>query len=178
MKIPDVLLIEPTVHLDTRGLFLESFNKQLFTKRTGIAVDFVQDNFSRSKKGVLRGLHYQRDAHSQGKLVSVSRGAVWDVAVDLRSSSLTFKRWVGLELSGDNFRQLWIPPGFAHGFIVLSESADFAYKSTNYHSPSHECCIAWNDSSLGIQWPLIDTSLTISNNDTKGVCLDDALVFD
>lgn len=152
--IPEVLILEPKVFGDARGFFFESFNQKAFNAATGLDVQFVQDNHSRSAKGVLRGLHYQLPPHAQGKLVRVVRGAVFDVAVDIRKSSPTFGQWVGVELSEENHRQLWIPPGFAHGFLTLSESADFLYKTTDYYAPSHEVCIAWNDTQIGIQWPL------------------------
>ncbi|ATA52429.1 MULTISPECIES: dTDP-4-dehydrorhamnose 3,5-epimerase [Variovorax] len=150
--IADVLLIEPKVFGDARGFFFESFNQKAFDEAVGQRVDFVQDNHSRSTKGVLRGLHYQVQ-QPQGKLVRVVRGAVFDVAVDIRRSSPTFGQWVGSELSEDNHRQLWVPPGLAHGFLVLSESADFLYKTTDYYAPAHERCIAWNDPTLAIEWP-------------------------
>jgi dTDP-4-dehydrorhamnose 3,5-epimerase len=152
-RIPDVLILEPRVHGDARGFFLESFNAQTFHGVTGMDVTFVQDNHSRSSRGVLRGLHYQI-RHPQGKLVRVSHGSVFDVAVDLRRSSTTFGQWVGAELSGENFRQLWIPPGFAHGFLVLSETADFLYKATDYYAPEHERSLLWNDPRVGVDWPL------------------------
>jgi len=150
--IADVLLIEPKVFGDARGFFFESFNQKAFDEAVGQRVDFVQDNHSRSTKGVLRGLHYQVQ-QPQGKLVRVVRGAVFDVAVDIRRSSPTFGQWVGSELSEDNHRQLWVPPGLAHGFLVLTESADFLYKTTDYYAPAHERCIAWNDPTLAIEWP-------------------------
>jgi dTDP-4-dehydrorhamnose 3,5-epimerase len=150
--IPDVMVIEPRVFGDARGFFFESFNQKAFNEVTGTNVNFVQDNHSRSAKGVLRGLHYQLQ-QPQGKLVRVVRGAVFDVAVDIRKSSATFGQWVGVELSEDNHKQLWVPAGFAHGFVVLSETADFLYKTTDYYAPAHERCIAWNDASIGIQWP-------------------------
>ncbi|GAO22210.1 MULTISPECIES: dTDP-4-dehydrorhamnose 3,5-epimerase [Comamonadaceae] len=152
LAIPDVVLIEPKVFGDARGFFFESFNQKAFDEATGTNFQFVQDNHSRSGRGVLRGLHYQVQ-QPQGKLVRVVRGAVWDVAVDIRRNSPTFGRWVGAELSEDNQRQLWVPPGFAHGFVVLSESADFLYKTTDYYAPQHERCIAWNDAQLAIAWP-------------------------
>jgi len=152
--IPDVLLIEPKVFGDARGFFYESFNQQAFDDALGRHVTFVQDNHSRSTKGVLRGLHYQADPHAQGKLVRVVLGAVFDVAVDIRRDSPTFGRWVGAELSEENQRQLWLPPGMAHGFLVLSESADFLYKATDYYAPQAEHSIRWDDPSLGIAWPL------------------------
>jgi dTDP-4-dehydrorhamnose 3,5-epimerase len=150
--IPEVLLIEPRVFGDARGFFFESFNQRAFQEASGLNLEFVQDNHSRSSQGVLRGLHYQIEP-PQGKLVRVVRGRVFDVAVDLRRSAATFGRWVGMELSEDEHRQLWIPPGFAHGFMVLSESADFLYKTTDYYAPEHERCVAWNDPQLGIEWP-------------------------
>ena len=153
LAIPDVVLIEPKVFGDARGFFFESFNQQAFNEATATSHQFVQDNHSRSAKGVLRGLHYQIE-QPQGKLVRVVRGAVWDVAVDIRKGSPTFGQWVGAELSEDNQHQLWVPPGFAHGFVVLSDSADFLYKTTDYYAPQHERCIAWNDPRLAIAWPL------------------------
>ncbi|WP_347485401.1 dTDP-4-dehydrorhamnose 3,5-epimerase [Vandammella animalimorsus] len=153
--IPDVLILEPKVFGDARGFFLESFNARTFAQATGLQLDFVQDNHSRSRKGVLRGLHYQLQ-QPQGKLVRVVRGAVFDVAVDIRRGSPTFGRWVGVELSEDNQRQLWVPPGLAHGFVVLSDSADFLYKTTDYYAPEHERSIAWNDPDIGIAWPLAE----------------------
>ena len=173
--IPDVLIIEPKVFGDSRGFFFESFNAKNFASATGLSVSFVQDNYSRSAKGVLRGLHYQVE-QTQGKLVQVSQGAVFDVTVDIRKSSPTFGRWVGCELSEANHRQLWIPPGFAHGFMVLSESADFLYKTTDYYAPEHERCIAWNDPSLGIVWPS-DINPLLSTKDQQGVSLAAAEVF-
>ena len=142
--IPDVLVIEPKVFGDSRGFFFESFNQKAFNDATGLNETFVQDNHSRSVKGVLRGLHYQIE-QPQGKLVRVTRGAVYDVAVDIRKSSPTFGKWVGVELSEENYKQLWVPAGFAHGFLVLSETADFLYKTTQYYAPAHERCIIWND---------------------------------
>ena len=173
--IPDLLILEPKVFGDSRGFFFESFNAKNFAQATGLNVNFVQDNHSRSSKGVLRGLHYQVQ-QTQGKLVQVTQGAVFDVAVDIRKSSPTFGKWVGCELSDSNHRQLWIPPGFAHGFMVLSESADFLYKTTDYYAPTHERCIAWNDSSIGIQWPEGITPL-LSAKDQQGVSLSAAEVF-
>ena len=174
-RIPDVLIIEPKVFGDSRGFFFESFNAKNFASDTGLSVSFVQDNYSRSAKGVLRGLHYQVE-QTQGKLVQVSQGAVFDVAVDIRKSSPTFGQWMGCELSDANHRQLWIPPGFAHGFMVLSESADFLYKTTDYYAPQHERCIAWNDPSIGIDWPS-DINPTLSAKDQQGVSLAAAEVF-
>jgi len=173
--IPDVLIIEPRVFGDARGFFFESFNQKAFNEATGTNHQFVQDNHSRSGKGVLRGLHYQTQ-QPQGKLVRVALGSVFDVAVDIRKSSPTFGRWVGVELSEENRKQMWVPPGFAHGFLVLSESADFLYKTTDYYAPQHECCIAWNDPEIGIDWPEgIEPQL--SAKDQHGLCLQDAEAF-
>lgn len=173
--IPEVLIIEPKVFGDSRGFFFESFNQRTFQQATGLDVQFVQDNHSRSARVVLRGLHYQIQ-RPQGKLVRVVRGAVFDVAVDVRRSSPTFGRWVGVELSEENHRQLWVPPGFAHGFVVTSESADFLYKTTDYYAPEHERCIAWNDPSIGIHWPL-DGPPQLSVKDQAGLPLARAEVF-
>ena len=173
--IADVLIIEPKVFGDARGFFYESFNQQAFDKATGAHHQFVQDNHSRSTKGVLRGLHYQIE-QPQGKLVRVARGAVFDVAVDIRKSSPTFGKWVGVELSEDNHRQLWVPPGFAHGFVVLSEMADFLYKTTDYYAPAHERCIAWNDPAIGIEWPMA-AEPSLSAKDKLGTMLRDAQTF-
>ncbi|NML46543.1 dTDP-4-dehydrorhamnose 3,5-epimerase [Ramlibacter sp. G-1-2-2] len=167
--IPDVVILEPKVFGDARGFFFESYNRKAICEALGIVVDFVQDNHSRSARGVLRGLHYQVK-QPQGKLVRVVRGAVFDVAVDVRNGSPTFGRWVGTELTEDNHRQMWVPPGFAHGFLVLSESADFLYKTTDYYAPEHERCIAWNDPAIGIEWPLSDEP-TLSAKDRLGVSL-------
>lgn len=173
--IPDVLIIEPKVFGDTRGFFYESFNQAAFSKATGFNGAFVQDNHSRSGLGVLRGLHYQIQ-QPQGKLVRVVRGVVFDVTVDIRRSSSTFGQWVGVELSEDNHRQLWIPPGFAHGFLVLSDSAEFLYKTTDYYAPEFERCIAWNDASIGIQWPLHNEP-QLSAKDQAGLPLSQAELF-
>jgi dTDP-4-dehydrorhamnose 3,5-epimerase len=173
--IPEVLEIETKVFGDARGFFFESFNQKTFNEATGLDVSFVQDNHSRSSKGVLRGLHYQMQ-QPQGKLVRVVRGAVFDVAVDIRKSSRTFGQWVGLELTEQNHKQFWIPAGFAHGFLVLSESADFLYKTTNYYAPAHERCIVWNDPLIGIQWPAGSTPL-LSEKDKAGSMLKDAEVY-
>jgi dTDP-4-dehydrorhamnose 3,5-epimerase len=175
--IPDVLVIEPKVFGDSRGFFYESFNNKAFDEAVGRRVDFVQDNHSRSAKGVLRGLHYQL-AQTQGKLVRVVRGAVFDVAVDIRRSSSTFGQWVGVELSEENHRQLWVPEGFAHGFLVLSESADFLYKTTDYYAPAHERAIRWNDPAVGIAWPDVGAAPTLSAKDLAGASLDDAELFE
>ena len=175
--IPEVIVIEPKVFGDARGFFYESFNAYAFDEAVGHRVAFVQDNHSRSSQGVLRGLHYQIQ-QPQGKLVRVARGAVFDVAVDIRKSSKTFGHWVGVELTEDNHKQLWVPPGFAHGFLVLSETADFLYKTTEYYAPAHERCIAWDDAELGIEWPEIGTAPKLSAKDAAGPRLQQAEVFD
>jgi dTDP-4-dehydrorhamnose 3,5-epimerase len=174
--IAGVFIIEPKVFGDARGFFFESFNQKAFQQATGLDLNFVQDNHSRSSAGVLRGLHYQIE-QAQGKLVRVVRGAVYDVAVDLRQSSATFGKWVGAELSEENKRQMWVPLGFAHGFLTLSESAEFLYKTTDYYAPQHECCIAWDDPALAIDWPLSGKQPLISGKDQLGVALADARVF-
>lgn len=174
-SLPDVLILRPRVFGDARGFFLESFNERVFRELTGVRLPFVQDNHSRSARGVLRGLHYQL-SQPQGKLVRVVSGRVFDVAVDMRRSSPTFGRWAGAELSADNHHQLWVPPGFAHGFLVLSDSADFLYKTTDYYAPEHERCIAWNDPAIGIEWPL-DGAPVLSAKDQQGVPLAQAEVF-
>jgi len=173
--IPDVLTIEPKVFGDSRGFFYESFNQKVFNEATGLNVSFVQDNHSRSAKGVLRGLHYQIQ-QPQGKLVRVVKGAVFDVAVDIRKSSPTFGLWVGTELSEANHRQMWIPAGIAHGFLVLSSSAEFLYKTTDYYAPEYERCILWNDPALGIKWP-IKSNPQLSEKDKQGQLLVDAEIF-
>ncbi len=165
--IPDVMLFEPKVFGDERGFFYESFNAKSFEQATGLQVDFVQDNHSKSAKNVLRGLHYQTQ-HTQGKLVRVTQGEVFDVAVDLRQSSATFGQWVGERLSADNKRMLWVPAGFAHGFLVLSETAEFLYKTTDFYSPEHEVSICWNDADIGIDWPL-DGAPALSGKDSAGL---------
>ena len=174
--IPDVLILEPRVFGDSRGFFLESHNNQRFKDATGLDVAFVQDNHSRSARGVLRGLHYQIE-QPQGKLLRVIRGAIFDVAVDIRRSSPTFGKWVGIELSEDNNRQMWVPAGFAHGFLVISETADVLYKTTDYYAPAHERCIAWNDTDLGIDWPA-GVSPSLSAKDAQGLAFQSAPVFD
>ena len=166
LAIPDVVLIEPKVFGDERGFFYESFNQAAFNEATGLDVTFVQDNHSKSAQNVLRGLHYQLPPKAQGKLVRVLVGEVFDVAVDIRKNSPTFGRWVGERLSAANKRQMWIPPGFAHGFVVLSESAEFLYKTTNYYSPECERSISWNDPELGIEWPLMGEPL-LSGKDER-----------
>ena len=173
--IADVLIIEPKVFGDSRGFFFESFNQRDFNAATGTNFNFVQDNHSRSAKGVLRGLHYQVQ-QPQGKLLRVAQGAVFDVAVDIRRNSPTFGRHVSLELSAENKRMLWIPQGFAHGFMVLSESADFLYKTTDYYAPQHEHCIAWNDAEIGIEWPA-DMAPNLSVKDQAGTSLHDAKIL-
>jgi dTDP-4-dehydrorhamnose 3,5-epimerase len=173
--IPDVLLIEPKIFGDERGFFFESFSQRIFDEAVGRPVSFVQDNHSKSRRGVLRGLHYQIQ-NSQGKLVRVTEGEVFDVAVDIRRSSLTFGKWAGVHLSADNKKQLWIPPGFAHGFLVLSDTAEFLYKTTDYYTPAHERCILWNDASLAIAWPL-QQQPALSVKDTAGLSLAHAEVF-
>jgi dTDP-4-dehydrorhamnose 3,5-epimerase len=173
--LPDVLIIEPQVFGDERGFFFESFNERKFRELTGITLPFVQDNHSKSAKGVLRGLHYQVQ-QAQGKLVRVVSGAVYDVAVDLRRSSPHFGKWVGVELSGENKRQLWVPPGFGHGFVVTSDSAEFLYKTTDYYAPEYERSILWNDPALGIDWP-VDGEPSLSGKDKAGKLLADADVF-
>ena len=174
--LPEVLIFEPEVFSDARGFFLESFNQHAFNEATGANYRFVQDNHSRSVKDVLRGLHYQI-RQTQGKLVHVVRGSVYDVAVDLRKSSPNFGKWVGVELSEFNQRQLWVPPGFAHGFLVTSEVVDFLYKSTDYYAPDHERCIVWSDKSLGIKWPLSGLMPQLSVKDQKGLPLAQAEVY-
>jgi dTDP-4-dehydrorhamnose 3,5-epimerase len=171
--LPDVKLIEPDVFGDARGFFTESYNRRRFAAATGLDIDFVQDNHSRSARGVLRGLHYQL-RQPQGKLVRVVQGAVFDVALDIRRDSPTFGRWAGVELTADNRRQLWVPAGLAHGFVVLSDSADFLYKTSDYYAPEHERSIRWDDPAIGIQWPLaahgIDTPI-LSAKDREGLPL-------
>lgn len=163
--IEGVLIIEPKVFGDERGFFFESFNQKLFDDAVGHTVSFVQDNHSRSAKGVLRGLHFQKPPHAQGKLVRVTSGSVFDVAVDIRSGSPTRGQWVGVELSDRNHRQLWIPPGLAHGFVVTSDSADFLYKTTDYYAPQSEGCVRWDDPSLAIAWPLNGMTPSLSGKD-------------
>jgi dTDP-4-dehydrorhamnose 3,5-epimerase len=174
--LPEVLILEPKVFGDERGFFFESFNARDFAKATGLERNFVQDNHSKSAKGVLRGLHYQLQ-QPQGKLVRVTQGEVFDVAVDIRKSSPNFRKWVGVNLSAANARQLWVPEGFAHGFVVLSETSEFLYKTTDYYAPAHERCIAWNDPKLAITWP-IDLAPSLSSKDQAGKTLDHAELFD
>lgn len=176
LDLPEVFLIEPRVFGDERGFFYESFNQKSFKEQTGVTLDFVQDNHSRSKKGVLRGLHYQLPPFAQGKLVRVVRGRVFDVAVDIRKSSPNFGKWIGEELSERNHRQLWIPPGFAHGFLVLSDEADFLYKTTAFYAATHDRSISWNDPDIGIQWPT-DGEPSLSGKDAEANSLADAETF-
>jgi dTDP-4-dehydrorhamnose 3,5-epimerase len=174
--LPDAYLLEPRVFKDERGFFLESFNQESFRSYIHQQVSFVQDNHSRSSASVLRGLHYQI-RQAQGKLVRVVAGAIFDVAVDIRRSSPTFGQWVGYTLSAENFRQLWVPAGFAHGFLVLSEQAEVLYKATDYYAPEHERCILWNDPDLGIDWPLEGKEPILSAKDQQGCRLKDAEVY-
>lgn len=177
LAIPDVFLFTPKVFGDERGFFYESFNANVFNEVTGQQCHFVQDNHSRSVKGVLRGLHYQLPPHAQGKLVRVVQGEVFDVAVDIRRSSPTFGKWCGAILSADNKNQLWIPPGFAHGFVTLSETAEFLYKTTDFYSPASERCIAWDDPDIGIDWP-IEFAPSLSAKDTVGVSIKKCDLFE
>ncbi|MFC5694269.1 dTDP-4-dehydrorhamnose 3,5-epimerase [Pseudomonas sp. GCM10022186] len=174
-ELPDVLILEPRVFGDERGFFYESYNSRVFEELTGLKPDFVQDNHSSSQRGVLRGLHYQVQ-QAQGKLVRVVQGEVFDVAVDIRRSSPTFGRWVGARLSAENKLQMWVPEGFAHGFLVLSETAEFLYMTTNYYAPRHERCIRWDDPDLAIDWPLAGAPI-LSAKDQAGVALKDADLF-
>jgi len=176
LAIPEVLRIEPRVFGDERGFFFESFRQDRFEEAVGRKVEFVQDNHSKSAHNVLRGLHYQL-RQTQGKLVRVVAGSVFDVAVDLRRSSPTFGQWVGEVLSAENKAQLWVPEGFAHGFVVLSESAEFVYKTTDYYAPEHERCLAWNDPAVGIDWPVLQSPL-VSAKDGCGLLLETAETFD
>lgn len=175
-RIPDVFVIEPRVFGDERGWFFESFNTRELETAIGFSVNFVQDNHSLSKKGILRGLHYQLE-QTQGKLVRVARGAVFDVAVDLRLQSPSYGQWVGIELSAENHKQLWIPPGLAHGFLVMSHEAEFLYKTTDYWHPQSEQCLAWNDPTIAIEWPNLDENPQLSAKDAAGVLWDQAKKF-
>ena len=175
--IPGVLILEPAVLVDRRGFLAESFNQRAFDAAIGGHVTFVQDNHSRSTRGVLRGLHYQRPPHAQGKLVRVCSGRVFDVAVDLRRSSPTFRRWIGIELSGENHRQVWLPAGMAHGYRVLSDAADVFYKTTDYHAPHAEQAIRWDDPTLAIAWPDRGTAPQLSARDAAAGGLEDACMF-
>ena len=175
LAIPDVLLVEPKVFGDARGFFFESFNQKVFDEAAGAPITFVQDNHSRSARGVLRGLHYQIK-NPQGKLVRVVAGEVFDVAVDIRRNSPTFGRWVGEVLSAENKKQLWVPPGFAHGFLTLADDTEFLYKTTDYWYPEHERCIAWDDPAIGIDWPAA-ASPQLSTKDAQGLTLAQAEVY-
>ena len=175
-EIPDVLMFEPKVHQDERGFFLECYNRRTFNEAAGMKVEFVQDNESFSVRNVLRGLHYQI-RQPQGKLIQVMAGEVFDVAVDLRRSSSTFGKWVGVTISGGTHRMLWIPPGFAHGFLVLSEHAIMLYKTTDYYAPEHERTIVWSDPRLDIRWPL-EAKPIVSDKDRRGAALGSAELFD
>jgi len=177
-SLPEVLIVEPRVFGDARGFFTESWSEKVFNEAVGQPVRFVQDNHSRSARGVLRGLHYQLPPHAQGKLVRCVSGAVFDVAVDLRRSSPNFGRWAGVELSADNHRQLWVPPGFAHGFLVLSETADFLYKTTDTYAPQAEGAVRWDDPAIGIQWPELGLAPLLAEKDLKAPLLVDAKHFD
>jgi len=174
-KIPEVVVFEPKIFGDARGFFFESYNAKMFKQATGLDPNFVQDNHSKSSKGVLRGLHYQIK-QAQGKLVRVTQGEVFDVAVDMRSSSQTFGQWVGEYLSSENKRQIWIPPGFAHGFLVLSDTAEFLYKTTDFYAPEFECCLKWDDSTVAISWPQGITPL-LSTKDLAGLSFAEAKKF-
>ena len=172
-EIPEVLLIEPKVFGDERGFFMESFNQRNFFEKTGVNLEFVQDNHSRSSQGVLRGLHYQIQ-QAQGKLLRATFGEIFDVAVDIRKNSPNFGKWVGYLLSAENKRQLWVPPGFAHGFFVVSETADVLYKTTDYYAPEYERSILWNDSEIGISWPINGIEVKLSQKDKDGTTLKEA----
>lgn len=176
--LPEVLILEPTVFGDARGFFMESYNQQVFNEAVGCAVDFVQDNHSRSRRGVLRGLHYQLPPNPQAKLVRVTSGRVFDVAVDVRRSSAHFGKWIGVELSEENQRQLWLPAGFAHGFLVLSDSADVLYKASSYYRPESEVSIRWDDPQVGITWPEIDMAPVVSARDLAAKPLSEARVYE
>ena len=176
LAIPEVILFEPTVFTDERGFFFESFNHKKFEEAVGYSVNFVQDNHSKSTKGVLRGLHYQLPPMAQGKLVRVTQGEVFDVAVDIRKDSPTFGKWVGEKLTAKNKKQLWVPEGFAHGFLTLSETAELLYKVTNYYSTEYEQCIVWNDSNIGIDWKFQEQP-QLSEKDQQGALLNNAEVF-
>ncbi|WP_336275015.1 dTDP-4-dehydrorhamnose 3,5-epimerase [Vreelandella indica] len=175
-SLPEVVILTPKVFGDERGFFMESFNQQAFEEATGCKRDFVQDNHSRSRQGVLRGIHYQLE-QPQGKLVRVVQGSVWDVAVDLRRESPHFGQWVGVELSAENSRQLWVPEGFGHAFVVLSETADFLYKTTDYYHPASERCIRFDDSELAIEWPELPVEFALSEKDQAGSTLSSADVY-
>ncbi len=175
--LPEVLVLEPRVFGDERGFFMESYNRRVFNEAVGQEVDFVQDNHSRSTKGVLRGLHYQLPPHAQGKLVRVTAGRVFDVAVDVRRSSPRFGKWVGVDLSAESHRQLWIPPGFAHGFLVLSNHADFLYKTTEYYFPAFERTVRWDDPTSSVKWPVHVVRPVLSDKDANAALLESAETF-
>jgi len=177
LALPEVVLFTPKVFGDERGFFFESFSEREFVQATGLDYRFVQDNHSKSVKGVLRGLHYQLPPHAQGKLVRVVQGAVFDVAVDIRKSSPNFGKWVGALLSADNKQQLWIPPGFAHGFVTLTDTAEFLYKTTDFYAPQSERCIAWDEPSIGVDWHYAETP-QLSAKDLQGAALVNAEVFE
>ena len=176
--LPEVLILEPRVFGDERGHFMESYSRRVFNEAVGDEVQFVQDNQSRSARGVLRGLHYQLPPHAQGKLVRATAGTIFDVAVDMRPSSPRFGKWVGIELSGENHRQVWIPAGFAHGFLVLSANADVLYKTTEYYAPQHDAAVAWNDATIAIQWPLRGLTVSLSAKDAAAPLFGDARSFE
>jgi dTDP-4-dehydrorhamnose 3,5-epimerase len=179
LAIPEVVIFEPKVFGDERGYFYESFNQKIFEQATGLKREFVQDNHSKSQKGVLRGLHYQLTPMAQGKLVRVIEGEVFDVALDIRKNSPTFGQWVGERLSVKNNKQMWVPEGFAHGFITLSDTAQFIYKTTNYYSPEHERCIAWDDPEIAVDWQLGDIACpSLSAKDKMGLQLNDAEIYE
>jgi dTDP-4-dehydrorhamnose 3,5-epimerase len=177
LAIPDVIVFEPRAYADERGLFFESFSRPAFEEATGLSCDFLQDNHSISKKGVLRGLHYQLPPHAQGKLVRVVRGAAFDVAVDIRKSSPTSGRWVGEVLTAENRRQLWVPEGFAHGFLSLAEGTEVAYKTTKLYNKASERCIRWNDSNIGVEWPFTETPI-MNEKDAHALAFREAETFD
>jgi dTDP-4-dehydrorhamnose 3,5-epimerase len=177
-SLPEVLIVEPKVFGDARGFFTESWNESRFNAAVGYEVKFVQDNHSRSARGVLRGLHFQLPPHTQGKLVRCVAGAVFDVAVDMRVSSPNFGRWAGVELSAENQRQLWVPPGFAHGFVVLTDTADFLYKTTDYYAPQAEGCVRWDDPAIGIVWPDAGVAPLLADKDANAPLLAQARRFD
>jgi len=176
LSIPDLILIEPDVFGDERGFFFESFNQKAFEEATGLSPTFVQDNYSKSSKGVLRGLHYQLPPKAQGKLVRVIQGEIFDVAVDIRESSPTFGHWIGQHLTARSKKQLWIPEGFAHGFMVISSTCEVLYKATNYYAPEFERCISWHDPDISINWPLMETPV-LSNKDQQASNLENAQIF-
>lgn len=177
-ELPEVLILEPKVLGDERGFFMESYNRRALNEAVGYPVDFVQDNHSRSAQGVLRGMHYQLPPHAQGKLVRVASGAVFDVAVDVRRSSSTFGKWVGIELSAENHRQFWIPPGFAHGFLVITKYADFLYKTTQYYEPGSEGSFHWRDPTVRIAWPIQADGPTLSTKDQTAPAFTKARTFE